>query len=278
MLTSSHRREVITLSASPAVFHEIGGRACLESGGPPVCGRGRGGYSSPPPSLGRTQVSPQMAALTTIPLEILLLILRKLGTTDVVRLGMVSCALRRHQPPRSALISDQTCRNLHESTQTRHVWLDQTQNHRRRTVALKLSIPSPTTLPTEALERFAILQAKLRIRWNKSPQDNWEKLQFVTYGTTLLPGLLDLTLLPGGEFVISIDESDRSVSLHRIKLSGGHLSLIRLTDLSRGGSDKGEVTWNRMLPAMIPNPVFSYARANRLVGALTEPKPSVSDL
>jgi hypothetical protein len=139
-------------------------------------------------------------------------------------------------------------------------------------------MPLPTTLPTEALERFAILQAKLRVRWNRVPdQDNWEKLQFPACGTTLLPGRLDLVLLPGGEFVISMDESDNAVSLHRIKLSGGHLSLIPLTDLSTGEHNKGEVTWNKVLPAMAPNPVFSYSRANRSVGAATGPERSVSD-
>lgn len=96
-------------------------------------------------------------------------------------------------------------------------------------------------------------------------------------GTVLLPGRLDLVLLPGGEFVISIDEGDSTISLHRIKLSGKHLSLIRLTDLSRGERDKGEVAWNKMLPAMAPNPVFSYARTNRSVRAPAELKPSGSD-
>jgi hypothetical protein len=217
-----------------------------------------------------------MATLTTIPLEILLLILRKLDTVDVILLGMVSCRSRRHQLSISMLKSDQTCSNLHKSIQAHHVWLDQTQNHRRRTVALKLSIPSPTTLHTEALKRFAILQAKLRIRRNRLPnQEDREKLQFTAYGTVLLPGRLDLVFLPGGQFVISIDESDSSISLHRIEFTGGHLSLIGLTDLSRGEFDKGEVTWKKMLPAMAPNPVFSYARANRSVGIIG-PEPSVS--
>ena len=77
--------------------------------------------------------------------------------------------------------------------------------------------------------------------------------------------------------MISIEESGSSISLRRIKLSSGHLSLIPMTDLSRGKPDDGEVTWKKILSAMVPNPVFSYARANRSVGALTEPKPSVSD-
>ena len=95
-------------------------------------------------------------------------------------------------------------------------------------------------------------------------------------GTVLLPGRLDLVLLPGGEFVISIDEGDSTISLHRIKLSGKHLSLIRLTDLSRGERDKGEVAWNKMLPAMAPNPVFSYARTNRSVRNLNLPFPTLN--
>lgn len=140
-------------------------------------------------------------------------------------------------------------------------------------------MPSPTTLPTEALKRFAILQAKLRARWNRSPdQDNWKKPQFAACGTTILSGRLDLILLPGGEFVISIDECDSSISLHRIKLFGGQLSLIRLTDMSGGELDNGEIKWNKILPAMAPNPVFSYARANRSVGDPTRPEPTVSDL
>ncbi|KAF9648284.1 hypothetical protein BDM02DRAFT_3115600 [Thelephora ganbajun] len=188
--------------------------------------------------------SSQMTTLTTIPFEILLLILRELDTIDVIHLGM-------------------TCRDLYESTQTHHVWLDQTQNHRRRTVALKLSIPSPTKLTTETLKRFAILQAKLHIRWNRLPdQHDWEKSQFTACGAILLPGRLDLIFLPGGEFVISIDDGESSISLHRIKLLGGHLSLVRLADLSRGEHDQGEVGWKKMLPAMSPHPVFSYGRAN----------------
>ena len=37
--------------------------------------------------------SSQMTTLATIPLEVLLLILRELDTIDAIRLGMVSCAL-----------------------------------------------------------------------------------------------------------------------------------------------------------------------------------------
>ena len=65
--------------------------------------------------------------------------------------------------------------------------------------------------------------------------------------------------------MISIDESDGSISLHRIELSGGHLSLVQLADLSRGRCHEEEVVWSKMLPAMDPHPIFSYARENRLV-------------
>ena len=65
--------------------------------------------------------------------------------------------------------------------------------------------------------------------------------------------------------MISIDESDGSISLHRIELSGGHLSLVQLADLSRGICHEEEVVWSKMLPAMAPHPIFSYARENRLV-------------
>ncbi|KAF9781251.1 hypothetical protein BJ322DRAFT_1080000 [Thelephora terrestris] len=185
-----------------------------------------------------------MATVTTLPLEVLLLIFRQLDTIDVVCLGM-------------------TCRDLHEYTQTHPVWLDQTQNHRRRKMALKRSISSPTTLTTEALKRFATLQEKLRIRWTRQPiPDNRRKMQFAARGTILLPGRLDLTFLPGGELVISIDESDGSILLHRIVLSGGHLSLVRLADLSRGQYHDGEDTRKKMLSTMTPHPVFCYAREN----------------
>jgi len=222
----------------------------------------------------------QMATLTTIPLEILFLILQKLDTIDVIRLGLVSPTSRRHSLPRSALNLDQACRDLRESTQSHHVWLDQTQNHRRRTAALKLSIPSPTTLTTEALKRFAILQAKLRTRWSRLPdRHGGEKPKFAACGTILLPGWLDLIFLPGGEFVISIDDGDNSISVHRIELSGGQLSLTSLSNLSGGEHDQGEVGWRKMLPAMSPHPLFSYARANRSVAVATElPKPSILDV
>ena len=108
----------------------------------------------------------QMTTLTTIPLEILLLILRKLDTIDVIRLGMVSRVSLEQPLSASELKADRTCRDLCESRQTRHVWLDHTQNHRRRTAALRLSVPSPMTLMTEAFKRFSVIQAKLRIRWN----------------------------------------------------------------------------------------------------------------
>ena len=65
--------------------------------------------------------------------------------------------------------------------------------------------------------------------------------------------------------MISIDESDGSISLHRIELSGGHLSLVQLADLSRGRCHEEEVVWSKMLPAMVPHPIFSYARENRSV-------------
>ena len=94
----------------------------------------------------------------------------------------------------------------------------------------------------------------------------------------LLPGRLDLVFLPGGELMISVDEIDNSISLHRIKLSDGDLSLIQLADISRDERNEGKVIWNKMLPAMAPHPVFSYARANRLVGASAGLQtPSISD-
>jgi len=76
--------------------------------------------------------------------------------------------------------------------------------------------------------------------------------------------------------MLSIDDTENSIFLHRIKLLGGNLSLVRLADLSRGERDQeqGEIGWKKMLPAMSPLPVFSYARANRSVGAPTRlPKP-----
>jgi len=63
--------------------------------------------------------------------------------------------------------------------------------------------------------------------------------------------------------VIFIDDGGNSVWLHRIELSCGRLSLVRLADLSRGERGDGEVKWKGMLTAMSPHPVFSYARANR---------------
>ena len=207
-----------------------------------------------------------MTTLATIPLEVLLLVLRELNTIDVIRLGMVSCVLDPIRFSASVLKLDQTCKDFYESTQTHHVWLDQTQNHRRRAAALKLSVPSPTSLTTEALKRFAVLQAKLRMRCGRSSdQDDVEKPRFAACGTILLPGSLDIIFLPGGEFLISINESDGVISLQRIKLSGGHLSLIRVNYISGGELDQGEVTRSEILPAMVPHPVFSYARANRLV-------------
>ena len=171
----------------------------------------------------------------------------------------------------SVLTLDQTCRDLRESMQTRHVWLDQTQNHRRRTAALKLSVPSPMALTTEALKRFSVTQAKLRIRWSGAPyRSGGENPKLATCGATVVPGQPDLVFLPGGQLVIFIDSGDSSISLRRIGLSGGHLSLVRLADLSGGERDRGGVGWKGMLPAMSPHPVFSYARANRSVGAIPE--------
>jgi len=66
---------------------------------------GRDEYPTrPPTNLTASGTSPtiesssfsQMATFTTIPLEVLLLILRKLDTIDVTRLGMVSRASKRH--------------------------------------------------------------------------------------------------------------------------------------------------------------------------------------
>ena len=63
--------------------------------------------------------------------------------------------------------------------------------------------------------------------------------------------------------MIFIDGGGNSVSLHRLELSTGHLSLVRLSDLSRGECENGGIVWKGMLPAMSPHPVFSYARTNR---------------
>ena len=79
--------------------------------------------------------------------------------------------------------------------------------------------------------------------------------------------------------MIFINDCGNSISLHHIELSGGHLSLVRLADLSRGDRGHGAVAWKGMLPAMTPHPIFSYARANWSVDAFTElPKPSVLNI
>ena len=70
--------------------------------------------------------------------------------------------------------------------------------------------------------------------------------------------------------MIFIDSGDDTISLHRIGLSGGHLSLVRLADLSGGERGCGGIGWKGMLTAMSPHPVFSYARANRSVEAVIE--------
>ena len=156
-------------------------------------------------------------------------------------------------------------------TNARGVWLDQTQNHRRRTAALKLSVPSPMTLTTEALKRFSVVQTKLRIRWNRVPyRRGGENPKFAACGATVVPGQPVLVFLPGGKFVIFIDSEDSSISLYRIGLSGGHISSVQLADLCGGECDRGGVGWKGLLPAMSPHPVFSYARVNRSVTAVTE--------
>ena len=67
---------------------------------------------------------------------------------------------------------------------------------------------------------------------------------------------------------IPIDDCENHVSLRRTELPGGHLSLVRLADLSRG--ECGEEVEKRMLPAIFPHPVFSYARTNTTVAATAE--------
>ena len=85
----------------------------------------------------------------------------------------------------------------------------------------------------EDIQMFVIGRMKLLHRFN----DDNKNLDFVAKRATKIPGICDLTFLPGGRFLLTIsDEEGDAVTLHRITVElgiGGFFVQVDASHFSR---------------------------------------------
>jgi len=198
-----------------------------------------------------------MATLPSLPLDVLLAILRDLDIVDVVRTGMVS---RRSLPPTSALThypylgTPQTCKDLCVGIQHRHVWIDQLEKLRRNEPAFRSATPPLASLSVHELKAFVTRWDKLRLRWNRDDGTRG----FAAKGVVRFSAVEDVWLLPGGRSLLVIGNSE--VRLCRIELEDDRFSLSVVAKLRlRGGRvDK----WSELFIAMVPYPILIHKSGN----------------
>ena len=83
---------------------------------------------------------------------------------------------------------------------------------------------------------------KLRCRFN----DGNKHLGFAVESTTEIPGICDLTLLPGGRSLLAINDDEGDVvALHRIELEDGQASLPVVANIGLGGRPECTFVWSK---------------------------------
>jgi len=143
------------------------------------------------------------------------------------------------------------CRFLHAATQEHHVWLDQVRNCLKQNPSLRLLSLSVDTLSTEDLHRFAIRQAKIRIRWDQPPNP---KDKFASPHHPFSRGLS--CLLPGGNAILW-------AAVHT-----GDIKLYRPRDIQISPwckpfwVDRMDEGWiaKRLIQTTSPHPVIAYSQ------------------
>lgn len=195
-------------------------------------------------------------SLSSLPLDILLVVFRDLDVIDVVRVGMVS-PLRSVPVPTPKLFF-QTCKDLYQATQDRHVWVDQLDRLRREDPVLKPATPPLTSLSAQELKSFVTGWIKLRLRWGHD-QTN---LGFATKGVVGIPRVCRLMLLPGGKSLLVIDGRG-GLAIRRVELELGRVFLPVVANFESDKWLTPEPGQNKLLIATSPCPILVRAQRNK---------------
>ena len=150
----------------------------------------------------------------------------------------------------------QTCTGLREATNVHHVWLDQFRNYQRLVPALALLTPSIELLSTKDLKSYAIRQAKLRLRWDRTPGRS-ESLSRI--GT--LNDLTHIWLLPGGDVLCLLFRTG-DISLSRINVSPGPPALVCMSRHLSGDSEAQH--WGWVTTSTTPYTLLKVCRSSTL--------------
>ena len=123
---------------------------------------------------------------------------------------------------------------------------------------LRPATPPLTSLLAQELKTFVTRWAKLRLRWDTDNED----LGFNSKGLLSIPGGCRLKLLPGGKSLLVID-SRGGVSLRRIELGNGKVSLPVVTSIDSKQDAGVGLGWNQLLTTMSPCPILIHSLRNK---------------
>lgn len=159
------------------------------------------------------------------------------------------------------------CKGLYRAAQCRQVWVSQLEKLQREDPVLKPATPPLASLSTEDLKTFVIRRMKLRRRFD----DGNKNLGFAAKGVTEISGRCNLKLLPGGRFLLTIDDDEGEITLHRVRLEDSRASLPVVANVGLGRRPVCGIFGNKLLITMSPCPVLIYFRGNRLDIPLSVP-------
>ena len=143
----------------------------------------------------------------------------------------------------------QTCKDLHEATQDRHVWTDQLEKLRQQDPMLRSATPPLASLSAQELKTFVTRRTRLRLRWDKDAKED----DFAAMGLVEFHGVEDLRLLPGGKSMLVISNFE-GATLCRIEMHEDRVSLPVVAKLPRNRSAPQQ--W-QLLTAMSPCPILA---------------------
>ena len=119
---------------------------------------------------------------------------------------------------------------------------------------LRPATPPLTSLCTQELKAFVIRRVRLRIRWDNGCKD----IGYTTKGVVEVPGLFRFMLLPGGKFLLIID-NEGALTLRRIELKDGQVSIpiVATFEFNQGRLMQG-VGRDKLLTTTSPSPIFVH--------------------
>ena len=197
--------------------------------------------------------------LSSLPLDVLLVVFQYLNIVDVIHVGGVSPfpslpLLNPATRSRPTFETLQTCKDLYQATQSRHIWVDRLETLLREDPMLRPATPPLASLSAQELKSFVIGQIKLRLRWDTNQDD----LGFAARGLARIVDVRNLCLLPGGKTLLAFDNRG-SITLRRIKLVDGQVALPVVASFE---SDRGIIVFrheqSKLLTTTSPCPILVH--------------------